>query len=1127
MALQLAIGDQPIHWPTMDAQTVFVSLLGSPTWRREGQTPARLSGKDAALIARLALDGPQPRVSLCELLWPDSSGHQAEASLRQRSSRLQRAAGLRVIEVGAQVRLAAQVSVDVLHIESIDDHGLMKAGILLAGIDLGASDQLDRWLAQARARVSSTIVGLLIDRAELLETEGRLREALPLAARAVELSPLNEHAWRRLIRLHYVRNDLASAREAGLRMAAVLRDELGARPSEETLQLMQTVESAEQGGHPSRRPIPASLLRPPVLIGRQHIWQGMAEAWQRSQPFLIVGDAGQGKSRLLAEFVQHQQGVVQDRAQPGDESSPYAVLGRIILGMYRRFDLQLSVEIRSELSRIRPEFGTPPTSLPTGPVLWHAVEAVFEQAMRQGLASIVIDDLHNADAATLEALCWLNARPALESLRVGLATRPMPPGSGARAIAAWLGASHHPVQLQLGALTPDELGSLLSSLALPSLIDMRLADKLYQHAGGHLLFTLATLQDVVTGGTGFGVGPLPRPNSIQSLLDERLRCLPHEAQSLLQIAAVAGADFTAERAAMVLGRPLLELVEIWSLLESADVLRGESFSHDLVHESALRSVPQGLRLALHRKLAELLVDDGSAPPSRIAWHWEQGGRWAEAAPAWHAAGEQARVAGRLDEQIEFFERAAELYQRVGNSIARFESLMARLEGLRMRSGGGAVLAHLPEIEALAYTGVQRLRCHLVRALALLDRGQGEPAAEAAAAALHEAEFHPQWLGEAGVLHAQALSQRGLFDEALRAAHAALAASELAPPKVKLDALNALSYANYATGRLSEALVWQRRAVAEAERLGDNATAVIGEGNMAALLASIGDVAGTYAQAVRTRSRYEDIGVGDNSSFGIVNHFVLGNAAAALGRFDEAIQALVAAVAAAGDEAASVGRVKARLALGQLWLNLGRAGDAMSLLDTLPEQVIPGMAIQAALLRVRAAEQLDLPTARHIEKLAGLAAAHRDLPLVQSAWFEASYVGDALAVLSTLGRVRMQCEELGLTGTARSLQWRELVRCLDLETPEANERALALAEALEPHADTGTSAKCYPPDVWFSLARAFDRAGHTSRRADALASARRWIEAALPCVPEPMRQDFVQRNRLNRQLLSPVMPGGFR
>jgi len=1094
-----------------------ITLLGDTTWSVRGQPPVKLSPKDAALLAKLAIDGPQARVVLCELLWPSSRPAQAETSLRQRASRINRASGQRFIEVGTQVRLGAAVSADVAALGDAANDALLSVGVLLAGHDFGDNDALDHWLTNAREKVTTAIVRELTDRAAGLESAGRLRDALPLAARAVELAPLNEHGWRRLVRLHYLRNDLAAARDCCWRLASVLRDELGVRPSDETLQLMQTVEAAERAGPLPRRPVPVSLLRPPVLIGRQGIWQAMAAAWQRSQPFLLIGDAGQGKSRLLEDFLHQQEGIVQERAQPGDDPSPYALLGRILFGVEQRFKPELPAAVRGELARIRPEFGTPPGAAADGPLVWHAVEQLLAAALPLGLAGIVIDDLHNADLATLDALGWLSARPGLAALRIGLAARPAALQTHGASLSAWLAASHHPVQLHLEPLSPDELAQLLSTLALPVLLDTDVAARLYRHAGGHLLFTLATLQDVITRGTALGAQAWPRPDSMQSLLDDRLRSLPDPAQALLRVAAVAGSDFTADRAARLLGQPLLSLVDTWAVLEAADVLRGEAFSHDLVYESALRSVPEGVQRALHRNVAALLGEDPTVHPARIAWHWQEGGRAAEAARHWHAAGDLARVAGRLDEQIEFYEKAAGLYQCAGDDRARFESLLARLEGLRLRHGGNAVLACLPEVEPLAETGIDRLRCHLARAAAWLDQGDGHEASEAAVLALREAEFHPQWRALAGAKHAFALAQCGHFDAAIDTAHTALAAADQGLPKHRLNVLGAMSHIHYAAGRMAEAVRWQREAVALAERLEDHTEAVTGEANVGTLLASIGDVPATYAQALRTRDRFDAIGIAENSSFGIVNHFVLGAAAAALGRFDEALASLRAAMAAAGETAVPAGRAKSRVFMARLWLTLGRCEDVLDVLDGLPEQVSPWLRIQAALLRVRAAEMLGLPRQRHLDELRRLAAGHGDPPLVQSAWFEVSYVGDAVERVNALRRVRQECVELGLAGTARSFQWRELVRCLEIPGPEATAHALALADSLAPHADTGTNAKCYPPETWWTLAQAYSRAGNEQRRANALASGRRWIEAALPRVPDQYRQGFLQRNPINRAL----------
>lgn len=1100
--------------------TVAVTLLGTTFWQRAGQPPRKLSAKDAALIAKLALDGPQSRVSLCELLWPNAPAYNAASSLRQRVSRLNRAArDVSLIEIGNNVQLNPEVVVDAAQPAAMDPDALVRAGLLLAGLDLGDHDELDRWLAQARTRVAEACALALASRAEALESQGRLRDALPLCRRIVELVPLGEHGWRRLMRLHYLRNDRAAAQDAFWRLESLLRDELGIRPSAETLQLMQTVESADRAHASSHQPVPASVRRPPVLVGRTQAWQAMSAAWQGSQPFLLIGEAGLGKSRLLEDFIHRQEGVVAHRAQPGDEHSPYALLARTLLEIDRRFEPTLPAHARKELARLQPEFGPAPATPAQIPVLWHAIEQLLGAAIANGLHAIALDDLHNADPATLDALRWLSACPALSRLRLGLATRPWRLEGVGSTLSAWLEDSHRPTQVLLQPLSTAELRELLASLALPSLVNDDVAEHLYRHAGGHPLYTLATVQDALARGDDLRGPQLPRPSSVQALLDARLRGLPAAAQDLLRVAAVLGADLRADRAARLLDRSVLALADPWSHLEAANILRGEAFSHDLVYESALRSVPQGIRQALHRQVAAMVAGDAPASVARVAWHWEQGERWPDAGRCWHAAGEVARRTGRLAEQTDLFERAARCHGLAGDPGARFDALHARLGGLQLRHGGGAVLAALPEVEALADTSLRRMRCDLARAEAWLDGEHATQAAEASAAAVQEAASHPALQADACALHAQALVQCRQFAPALAAAAQAVAAArEQDDPLQRLHAFGAQSYVHYATGRLADAIVWQRQAVAQAESMGDRTEAVVGDGNVAALLAATGDVPGTYTQALRTRQSYRDIGIADNSTQGIVNHIVLGSAAAALGRFDEALEALQAAVATAGPNAAPAAQTKSRLALAHLWLTLGCPDAARALVDQPAVDIGPGQQMQAELVRARAAELDRLPTRRHLLALGHIAAEHADLPLVQSGWFEYSYQGDAAEVIGRLRQVREQCETLGLDGTARALQWRELVRWLEIEGPAATEAALAHARRLQPHAATGLSAKCYPPATWLTLAQAFARANDAEHEAECLASARRWLDEALPRVPEPHRASFAYRNSVNRMLL---------
>ena len=1077
--------------------------------------------KDAVLLAKLAIDGPQSRWNLCDLFWPEASREQASNSLRQRAFRFGKKMGQTVIELGGTVGLAPGVRVDAAQPESLSADELRESGTLLAGLDLGENDGLDRWVLHARARLDERCAGLLADHAQALESAGRIHEALGVAARVVELKPLTEHGWRRLMRLHYIRNDRGAAQEAFWRMRSMLRDELGIRPSAETLQLMQTIEMAEDHATlmPALRPLPASLQRPPAMVGRTAAWQAMSAAWERGDPFLLIGEAGIGKSRLLEDFADGRQGVVIDKASPGDVNSPYAVLGRVLVEIERRLSPPADAFVRGELARLRPEFGPCGNGAGSATLLLGALREWLQAALDRGLTALILDDLHCADAATIEALRWLSGIPAMRRLRLGLATRPFQGMRETASLEAWLQDSSRPAAVFLEPLTRAEVGEFLASLTLPELLNANLAERIHRHAGGNPLFTLATLQEAICGAADLGAPHWKIPSSVQALLDSRLSNLTPAAQNLLRVAAVAGADLRADRAARWLGTTVLNLSAPWAELERLDVLRGEAFSHDLFHESALRSIPSGVRQALHRDIALLLTEDADTDASRIAWHWEHGLRWIDAARCWRVAGAVAKRAGRLLDQVDMLERSARCFRAAGDSAGEFDSLYERLDALQLRQGGRAVLAVLPQLEALAEHGQQHLRCRMARVEALLDIEQAGQALADSEESVDEAEQSPDLHAQALALHAQVLAQCRQFEAAIGVARQSLAASRHCGDGLQLlRSLSAASYVYYASGRLADALAHQKEAVKVANELGHRAEMIANEGHVAALLAAIGNVPQAYATAARVAHYHRRLGVANDSTLGSVNHIVLGASAAALGRFDQALEALQAAVDMAGLEAAPAARAKARIALASLWVGLGCGSTAHALLDEAFAHIVPGMRMQVEWLRARAAEVEGWPATRHWQALGRLASEHAELPLVQSAVFETSWQGEPFQAIERLRAATLQCEAFGLHGTGRALRWRELARWLDIPGDAATESALQIARALQPHVATGLSAKCYVRQVWLTLSAAYERGNEPALRAVCMDAGRRWVMAATGSVPGAHLATFRERNPVNRLLL---------
>ena len=73
--------------------------------------------------------------------------------------------------------------------------------------------------------------------------------------------------------------------------------------------------------------IPVSLVRPPLRVGREREWKAMLRAWAAGRGFLMLGDAGIGKTRLMTDLLQAHAGARIERSRPGDAQKTACRLG--------------------------------------------------------------------------------------------------------------------------------------------------------------------------------------------------------------------------------------------------------------------------------------------------------------------------------------------------------------------------------------------------------------------------------------------------------------------------------------------------------------------------------------------------------------------------------------------------------------------------------------------------------------------------------------------------------------------------------------------------------------------------------------------------------------------------------
>jgi len=1140
------------------ATSIGLVLLGAPALEI-GTRRLVLSAKDAALLCLAALAGPIRVDRLGALLWPASTARQADTSLRQRLYRLRREAGAPLVAGGALLQLSAHVHTDLpAALERIarDEHAAI--GELLGDHDYAGLPELAEWLQAQRRDWRARCSDALAAAAARCEHDGALARGLVYAQQLVAIDPLAEHAQRRLMRLHYLRGDRASAIAAFERFEQRLKDELGARPSAETIELMATIERAV-APVPARRPtVPASLLRPPRLIGRRRELAALQHAWANRRAFLLVGEAGIGKSRLLRELIGAEpgaagpaevapaevataevarvevtrveiappevapDGIVAARSRPGDAGIAYATLARLLRAVLARHPV-VDAPRSEALALVLPELGHAAALAGEAQrlLLQRAVQATLADATAHGLIAVVVDDLHFADDASIDLLQSLVESATLADLQWGFAMRPVDAAAAVARLKSALEESGRVETTVVDPLDAAELAALVASLGLAEFDVDQLASALLRHTGGNPMFALETLKDLVLRGSASGLASgarLPQPVSVGALVERRLGQLSSEALRLARVAALTGPDFSAELAVAVLEAHPLDIAEPWRELETAQVFRDGAFAHDIVFEATRASVPEPIARLLHRRIA-LQLEARAALPDSVAPHWAGAAEWQRAGAAYAAAARRAQGASQRSHEVECWRVAADAFDRCGDADAAFDARCDSVHATIVVRGVTHAATVIDALLAAARSDKQRAAALTAKATAALmaaDHPAGIAAAVQAAALARG--FDSPWPGfEAGRLHAVGLAQAGRAKEALAVIepYRALVEGD-ASVEQRGHFWADYAYVLNASRRLRDTAFALRRAIENAEALGDIAELATLTSNLATVQGNLGDVGDALALAHRSLALQEQLGTTDGPEGAVVQTYV-GLYCGMSGRYGEALERLDAAIASFQRDRQVLWIAVASNHKAQILIELGQPARAQQTL-AYEAPSIDHVRARGATLAARLERSLGRSGAAHMERALAELSAGAD-PHVRMHVLLESAIGDddarrAIERCDEVVATASALEFAGVALKARLLRARALSRAGDVAPAAAAMRELtAQLATLQP-------SDLYVAEAWHIATQVFEASGDGDEALLAAAQGAQWIRrVAVPHVPEAFRAGFLERNATNRALLA--------
>jgi DNA-binding winged helix-turn-helix (wHTH) protein len=402
---------------------------------------------------------------------------------------------------------------------------------------------------------------------------------------------------------------------------------------------------------------PQAIRTPRPFVGRERLLDALTRALAdadagHGNACVLTGEPGIGKTRALEELERHVNAAGMFMAWGHCRESedtpplwPFAQILRHLHAWSSKHDLsaeqpEWTAEF-PELAMLLPELWQRQAAQATDAIssapkrrlakhqVFDAIIRLLTRASEQQTCVLVLDDLHRADAASLELLqSWVDQLSRMRILLLAAFPRVEHARAAARAQLAYVYGHRNTTRLTLKPLSEDEVASYVRALIEGT--SSELTHAVFVKSEGNPFFMNELVRQLRSSEQA--TSDLAMPEAVLELVRRRLAILDEEARGALSYAAVIGRRFELSTLQAVTGEDARALMtSLDAALASEVVLRVPDsatafmFAHELLRVALCDALTPAYLRKCHLRVALALEErplgGAQSPVANLAFHF--------------------------------------------------------------------------------------------------------------------------------------------------------------------------------------------------------------------------------------------------------------------------------------------------------------------------------------------------------------------------------------------------------------------------------------------------------------------------------------------------------------------------